>query len=101
MEIVLKSETFMMVANNEKEKDTWVSKISQAIVDYSSISICATPILVSGNNNNNSSGSGISVSSGMRSSSSSLNLSDSAAGDSTPGREEDSEDGLLTFDDNP
>lgn len=89
IEIELKTETFMMVANNEKEKDMWISKISQAIVDYSSIFVAPPPAPVQNG----------SVGSRSNSRNSSSNVSLSEMGDGSTVAEEDGEEGLLTFDD--
>lgn len=79
-----------MVANSEKEKDMWISKISQAIVDYSSIFVSPPPPPSSTN-----AGSVDSRSNSRNSS----NVSLSEMGDHSTVAEEDGEEGLLTFDD--
>ena len=79
----------MMVANNEKEKDMWISKISQAIVDYSSIFVSPPPAPISSNASNGS----------RTTSRNSSNVSISEMSDGALGQEEDGEEGLLTFDD--
>uniref|UniRef100_A0A7S3HH90 PH domain-containing protein n=1 Tax=Spumella elongata TaxID=89044 RepID=A0A7S3HH90_9STRA len=91
IEIELKTETSMMVANSEKDVYTWISKISQAIVDYSSIFVPPPPAPVASSNG--------SVSSRSNSrNSSNVSLSEMADG-SVAGAEDDGEEGLLTFDD--
>mmetsp|Transcript_8177 Transcript_8177/g.16689 ORF Transcript_8177/g.16689 Transcript_8177/m.16689 type:complete len:173 (+) Transcript_8177:46-564(+) len=114
IEIELKSETFVLVANNDKEKDSWISKVSQAILDYSSIAVPPPPPSTSSSSKHNLSTGSV----GSRSNSSSnmagmagMAGSDSggdyygAGGSSNTVRssmgEEDGEEGLLTFDEVP
>ena len=39
MEIVLKANTFYLIAKNDREKDDWIGQIGKAIVKYSSMYI--------------------------------------------------------------
>lgn len=92
IEIELKTETFILVANNEKEKDMWISKISQAILDFSSIYLAPPPPQAANNNGGSSTGS-------RTNSSSNLSISESGDTVNSTMPEEDGEEGLLTFDD--
>jgi hypothetical protein len=111
LEIELKMESFVLVAQTDVEKDTWISKISQAIVELTSVSCFVPTSIVSSKNRSTSSNPG-----SRSSSSSNLNLSMSEYGtvdgvsvsgssqqhhgnDKVP-EEDEGEEGLLTFDDN-
>lgn len=97
------------MASSEKEKDTWISKVSQAILDYNSVYIPPPPPQA-----NNNSNSGIYHTSGghkqrnlsggsfgSRTNSSSNIASEAGEGGALSPQDEDGEEGLLTFDDVP
>jgi hypothetical protein len=114
IEIELRNETFILVANNDKDRDTWISKVSLAIQEYNSIYVPPPPP-PAGNNNGNQQGTNASAaglaqkrnhssgSVGSRSNSSSNVTSENGeqatVASSVP--DEDGEEGLLTFDDVP
>jgi hypothetical protein len=94
------------VANTEKEKDAWITKVSQAILDYNSIYIPPPPAQ---QNSPHSAGTHQSHSQkrnpssgsvGSRTNSSS-NIASEAGETLASVPDEEGEEGLLTFDDVP